>query len=133
MMKDALLVIVGGGVGAVLRELLMLSVASLPGGFPMPIFIANVLAALLIGIFASLGKPGGPINSRGKLLLTTGVLGGMSTFSSFIWGTHQMLMDPAQLASGLAYVVASMVGGWMLVEVGFRVGDRLRGRDKSAT
>ncbi len=52
-MKQALLVILGGGCGAVLRELLMLGVAGLPGGFPMPIFIANLVASLFIGVISA--------------------------------------------------------------------------------
>ena len=46
-MNQALLVILGGGCGAVLREHLMLGVAGLPGGFPMPIFIANLVGMFL--------------------------------------------------------------------------------------
>ena len=37
--RDTACVAVGGGVGSVLRELLMLGVADLPGGFPMSIFM----------------------------------------------------------------------------------------------
>ena len=49
-MKQTLLVILGGGCGAILRELLMLGVAGLPGGFP--IFIANLVACLFIGVIS---------------------------------------------------------------------------------
>ena len=78
--------------------LLMLGVANLPGGFPMPIFVANMTAALLIGVLSALTITGGVIGSGGKLLLTTGIMGGLSTFSSFVWGTHQMLANPAEQA-----------------------------------
>ena len=86
MLKDGILVLIGGGIGAAVRELLMLGVANLPGGFPMPIFIANMTAALLIGVLSALTIAGGVIGSGGKLLLTTGIMGGLSTFSSFVWG-----------------------------------------------
>jgi CrcB protein len=91
MLKDGMLVLIGGGIGAAARELLMLGVANLPGGFPMPIFIANMTAALLIGVLSALTITGGVIGSGGKLLLTTGIMGGLSTFSSFVWATDQML------------------------------------------
>ena len=58
MLKDGILVFIGGGIGAAVRELLMLVVANLPGGFPMPIFIANMTAALLIGVMSALTIPG---------------------------------------------------------------------------
>jgi hypothetical protein len=46
---DGILVFIGGGIGAAARELLMLVVADLPGGFPMPIFIANMTAGFSHG------------------------------------------------------------------------------------
>jgi CrcB protein len=105
MLKDGILVLIGGGIGAAVRELLMLAVANLPGGFPMPIFIANMTAALLIGVLSALTITGGVIGSGGKLLLTTGIMGGLSTFSSFVWGTHQMLANVAEQASAIVYLV----------------------------
>jgi CrcB protein len=125
MLKGGILVFIGGGIGAAVRELLMSVVANLPGGFPMPIFIANMMAALLIGVFSALTIPGGAIGSSGKLLLTTGIMGGLSTFSSFVWGTDQMLANPAEQASAIVYLVLSMVAGFLLVESGHWVGGHL--------
>ena len=125
MLRDGILVLIGGGIGAASRELLMLGVANLPGGFPMPIFIANMTAALLIGVLSALTITGGVIGSSGKLLLTTGILGGLSTFSSFIWGTHQMLANLAEQSSAIIYLVLSMVAGFLLVELGLWLGARL--------
>ena len=125
MLKDGILVLIGGGIGAVVRELLMLMVANLPGGFPLPIFIANMTAALLIGVLSALTITGGVIGSGGKLLLTTGIMGGLSTFSSFVWGTHQMLANVAEQASAIVYLVLSMVAGFLLVELGLWLGGRL--------
>jgi len=132
MLKNLILVFMGGGIGAAGRELLMLVVANLPGGFPMPIFIANMTAALLIGVLSALTVPGGVIGSGGKLLLTTGIMGGLSTFSSFIWATDKMLANPAEQASAIVYLVLSMVGGLLLVEAGLWLGGRLRSRLKAA-
>ena len=126
MLKDGILVFIGGGIGAAVRELLMLVVANLPGGFPMPIFIANMTAALLIGVMSALTIPGGVIGTGGKLLLITGIMGGLSTFSSFVWATDQMLANPAEQASAIVYLVLSMVAGFLLVELGLWLGGRLR-------
>jgi fluoride exporter len=126
MLKNGILVFVGGGIGAAVRELLMLGVANLPGGFPMPIFIANITAALLIGVFAALSTADGVIGSGGKLLFTTGIMGGLSTFSSFVWGTDRMLANPAERASAIVYLVLSMVAGFLIVELGLWLGGRLR-------
>jgi CrcB protein len=126
MLKDGILVFVGGGIGAAVRELLMLVVANLPGGFPMPIFIANMTAALLIGVMSALTIPGDVIGSGGKLLLMTGIMGGLSTFSSFVWATDQMLANPVEQAIAIVYLVLSMVAGLLLVESGIWLGERLR-------
>ncbi len=124
-------VFMGGGVGAALREALMATVAALPGGFPMPIFIANMTASLLIGILSALTRRSGVLGSSGKLLLTTGMMGGLSTFSSFVWGTDQMLANPAERATAVVYLVLSMVAGFLLVEAGLWLGGRLSSRTQA--
>jgi fluoride exporter len=129
VLKNAMFVFLGGGIGAAVREALMAAVAALPGGFPMPIFIANMTASFLIGILSAWS---GVIGSRGKLLLTTGVMGGLSTFSSFVWGTDQMLANPAERATAIVYLVLSMVAGFLLVEAGLWLGGRLSSRRRAA-
>jgi len=123
MMNQALLVILGGGCGAVLREHFMLGVAGLPGGFPMPIFIANLVACFFIGVISAPTIEGSGISRGTKLFLVTGMMGGLSTFSSFIWGTHQMLAIPAEWLTAVLYLVFSMIFGFMLVRLGLRLGE----------
>ena len=122
-MNQALLVILGGGCGAVLREHFMLGVAGLPGGFPMPIFIANLVACFFIGVISAPTIEGSGISRGTKLFLVTGMMGGLSTFSSFIWGTHQMLAIPAEWLTAVLYLVFSMIFGFMLVRLGLRLGE----------
>lgn len=45
-----ILVFVGGAFGAMCREFIMLSVPRLADGFPMDIFVANIIAAFLLEI-----------------------------------------------------------------------------------
>ena len=52
-------------------------------------------------------------------------MGGLSTFSSFVWGTHQMLANLAEQVSAIVYLVLSMVAGFLLVELGLWLGGRL--------
>ena len=122
MLKDGIRVLIGGGIGAAVRELLMLLVTNLPGGFPMPIFVANMTAALLIGVLSAVTIAGGIVGSGGRLLLAIGIMGGLSTFSSFVWATDQMLANPAEQASAIVYLVLSMVAGFLLVESGLWIG-----------
>ncbi len=80
---NVLLVFCGGGTGAVLRYATELLMARYPAwGFPLGTWTANVLASFVAGILIALIEINGISNSA-KLLLLTGLCGGLSTFSSF--------------------------------------------------
>ena len=119
-----LLVFVGGAVGAVAREFLMLLVPTLSHGFPLDILVANVVASLLIGFSA--GRYNRRAISAGwHLTVTTGTMGGLSTFSSFVYASSVLMkasMTGALVAA--AYVVISLVMGCAAVVVGMTIGGR---------
>lgn len=90
-MREILLVFLGGGCGSVLRygfvlakDHLRLNPLSALGQtlFPWPTLSANVLGCLLIGLFYSLSSRLG-WSPEVRLLLTTGLCGGFTTFSTF--------------------------------------------------
>lgn len=110
-MIQTLLVFVGGGIGAALRHGVNIGMGRLVGtGFPWGTLTVNVLGSLVMGLltgwFAFRGEVG--LTQHARLLLTTGVLGGFTTFSTFS-------LDVALLwersASGLAvlYVLGTLV------------------------
>ncbi|RQW29797.1 hypothetical protein EHS17_00675 [Rhodobacteraceae bacterium CH30] len=51
-------------------------------------------------------------------LTNTGILGGMSTFSSFVYGTAEAMKTPGELAMALGYVAASLLVGFCLLQAG---------------
>lgn len=116
------IVFLGGGLGAALRHGVNLGAASLLGTrFPYATLFANVsgsfVMGLLIAYFAF--KDGG--SQHWKLFLTTGVLGGYSTFSAFSLETA-LLYERGELALAAFYVIASVAlaiaglfGGLLLV------------------
>ena len=116
------LVFIGGAVGAVAREFLMLLVPTLSRGFPLDILVANVVASFLIGV--STGRHDRKaINDGWHLTVTTGVMGGLSTFSSFAYASSVLMkasMTGALVAA--AYVLISLVMGYVAVIVGMRIG-----------
>jgi fluoride exporter len=128
MLKNMFLVMLGGGIGAVVREGLIMVVPQLPGGFEAPIFVANMITALLIGLAAGLAVKGCIIGPTGKLFIATGIMGGLSTFSSFVWGADKMLADPSMRLRGLLFVGASMIFGFLLAQLGLWIGQRLISR-----
>ena len=125
MLKNMILVMLGGGIGAVVREAMIMVVPQLPGGSEAPIFVANMTAALLIGLTAGLAVKGGILGPAGKLFFATGIMGGLSTFSSFVWGADKMLADPSLRMRGLLFVGTSMIFGFLLAQLGLWIGQRL--------
>lgn len=117
-----LLVFIGGAVGSIAREFLMLLVPTLSRGFPLDILVANVVASLLIG-FSAGRHSRKVINDGWHLMVTTGIMGGLSTFSSFAYASSVLMS--ASMTSALvaaAYVLISLVLGYIAVTVGLRLG-----------
>lgn len=123
MIKIAVLVFIGGALGAVLREFLMVVVPTLADGFPLDILAANLVAACLLGFIATLHERKGASDSV-YALLGTGITGGLSTFSSFAYASAVLMQ--ASIASAVvasAYVLTSLVLGYIAVMVGMKLGD----------
>ena len=82
-MLHTFLIFLGGGAGAVCRHLVgMATLRQFGAGFPVGTMTVNVVGSLLMGlVIGYLAKRGG--NSEIRLLLTTGFLGGFTTFSAF--------------------------------------------------
>ena len=122
MVNVVMLVFVGGALGAVLREFSMLMVPNLADNFPLDILVANLVAAFLLGLVTALHRR--QIVSEGaEMLVGTGIAGGLSTFSSFVYGAV-VLMSASTASAVVAsfYVVISLVLGYIAVIVGLKLG-----------
>ena len=121
-LRFGVLVFIGGAVGAVAREFLMLLVPTLSHGFPLDILVANVAASFLIGL--STGRYSRQAVSDGwHLMVTTGTMGGLSTFSSFVYASSVLLTaSTAGALVAAAYIVISLVMGYVAVVVGMKLG-----------
>jgi fluoride exporter len=119
-----LLVFIGGAVGAIVREFLMLLVPTLSRGFPLDILVANVVASLLIG-FSTARHNRKVINDGWHLMVTTGIMGGLSTFSSFAYASSVLMRGSmTSVLVAAAYVLISLVLGYIAVIVGMKLGAR---------
>jgi CrcB protein len=105
-----LIVFLGGGLGAMLRHGVNLLGARLfPGlGFPIATLTVNVTGSIVMGVLAAIFafKGGGPQHWR--LFLTTGILGGYTTFSSFSLDVA-LLYERGDPISAALYILASVV------------------------
>ena len=79
-----LIVFLGAGIGGALRHGVNFGAARLFGyGFPFGTLIVNVAGSFLMGLLAGYFafRPG--VDQHMRLFLTTGILGGFTTFSAF--------------------------------------------------
>jgi CrcB protein len=81
----AVLVAIGGGLGAVLRYWIGSAVqaGAGPGGFPLGTLAVNVVGCLAIGVVSALADRRGDLTAETRAFLVVGVLGGFTTFSAF--------------------------------------------------
>jgi fluoride exporter len=121
-----ILVMVGGGLGAMLREFTMLMVPNPVDGFPLDILVANLLAAFLLGLVTALHRRQ-ILSDDVYMLLGAGIMGGMSTFSSFVYGSVVLMhASIASAAVAAAYVIVSLVLGYLAIIVGDKLGGQAR-------
>ena len=102
-----LLVFIGGGIGAALRHGVNRGAFALFGAsFPVATLFVNVAGSLAMGLLAELFLSKAGANQELKLLLTTGLLGGFTTFSAFSLDAALMWQRGDQ-AGFAAYVIGS--------------------------
>lgn len=103
----SLIVFVSGGLGAVARYVLGGWVASLSPAFPWGTLTVNVLGSFLISMVMQVALAGG-MSAEMRLALTTGLLGGFTTYSTFNYETLRAFEQGAW-AAGLANVAATVL------------------------
>lgn len=109
MVGGYLVVFVGGGIGAALRHgVNRASFAYLGPEFPYGTLIVNVVGGLLMGLLAELFLVKGGGSQDFRLFLTTGILGGFTTFSAFSLDAALMWQRSDYAALG-TYVIASVL------------------------
>ena len=103
-----LIVFLGAGIGGALRHGVNIGAAKLFGlGFPFGTLIVNIAGSFLMGLLAGylLFRPG--IGQHMRLFLTTGVLGGFTTFSAFSLDAA-LLVERHHYGLAAGYMVGSV-------------------------
>ena len=120
------LVAAGGCAGTLVRAALERTWPASPGHLPVTTLALNVVGALALGLLLGALGEGRP---RLRLALGTGVLGGLTTHSTFILESHRLLTSgggSGHPVLGTAYLVGSMVAGLVAAGLGLWLADRLR-------
>lgn len=84
----------GGFIGACLRYIVSINSSKFSGsGFPLGTLIVNVIGGIMIGFIMELSQSSNIIHQDLKLFLTTGIMGGLTTFSTFSYETIAFFSD----------------------------------------
>ena len=113
-----LIVFLGAGIGGALRHGVNVGAVKLFGfGFPFGTLIVNVAGSFAMGLLAGYFafRPGIPQDYR--LFLTTGVLGGFTTFSAFSLDAALLIERHAYVLAG-AYVAGSVAASLVALFLG---------------
>lgn len=97
-----LLIALGGAIGTVLRYLTSDVAARWLGvDFPYGTLIVNLVGSFLIGLVHQIGIETLVLPDSMRLFLTTGVMGGLTTYSTFSYETIRLLEARAWADAGI--------------------------------
>jgi fluoride exporter len=109
--ERALLITFGGAIGTLLRYLTSLAAARWLGAeFPYGTLIVNLSGAFIIGLVQQLGADEAlliPDNQR--LFLTTGMMGGLTTYSTFSYETVRLMESGAWHLAWINVIVTTVI------------------------
>lgn len=106
LLKDCLLVGMGGFVGAILRFLITLIPVKF--NFPLMTFVVNITGAILIGFIVGVAMAFPNINSSTVLFLKTGLCGGYTTLSAMVLESTDLFRSGHSVTS-IVYLVLTVV------------------------
>jgi CrcB protein len=112
----------GGFIGAVARYLLSTSIQQSvkPEQFPIGIFLVNILGCFLIGLLAGLFELKALMNVELRLFVFVGLLGGFTTFSTYINDTYLLGKD-GEFIAALLNVGGQVIVGLLFVWLGYQL------------
>ena len=122
MLANTLFVAFGGALGSSFRYgIERLSTHLVPiSSIPIANFSANLLGCLLAGIAYGYLEQRELLDSQLRLLLCTGFLGGLTTFSSFGYEAVSLLKQDS-LIPCIGYTVGSVAIGMIFVWIGLKI------------
>ena len=117
MLKSILVISAGASAGAVLRWLIGLGLNGLHPLIAFGTLAVNLIGGYLVGVFVSLFAFNPSIALEWRLLIITGFLGALTTFSTFS-AEVVLLMQQGKLAAACANIALHVVGSLLMTFLG---------------
>ena len=118
-MVNLLAVFIGGGIGATLRYLATITSQKIWGTTILSTFSVNIIGCFFIGLIYGLTlQKANLLPTQLKLFLTVGVLGGLTTFSTFSYEAFNYLKD-GKFLHCILYISASLLIGLSATYFGY--------------
>jgi fluoride exporter len=115
MLRNILLVGVGGAIGSIARYLSQKYIYEWhPHPFPFGTLLVNILGSFLIGIVYAMAEKGNMLTAESRLFLASGLCGGFTTFSAFAL-ENVILLKTGNFAYFAIYTAASVTLGILAV------------------
>jgi len=100
--QRVLLVALGGAIGTAIRHAVTVGAAAWLGtGFPYGTLLVNLAGSFAIGFVQQVAADSGLVPDDLRLFVTTGLMGGLTTYSAFSYETARMLEASAWTAAVL--------------------------------
>lgn len=119
-----LLVFVGSGIGGMARHGVGLAALKWFGpNFPVGTLAINIVGSFLIGIVAEYWAIKSGLPQPLRLFLTTGIIGGFTTFSTFsletalLWERGQPWLAAGYVAASLVLSLGALFGGLWVIRI----------------
>jgi len=119
VMQSLCAVMLGGSLGAALRWGLSATMNHRWSAMPLGTWLANLLGGFLVGVAVAWFSKHADMDPAWRLFVITGLLGGLTTFSSFSAEVVSMLQSE-RYQWALATVALHVLGSLLMTVVGIR-------------
>ena len=117
-----LLVAVGGAIGSVARYALATFVLRATGTlFPLGTFVVNAIGCLCFGLVVGAAEQRMTLSPEARAFILAGVLGGFTTFSSYVFESAGLIRD-GQMTAAILNVGGQVVAGLAAFWIGSAIG-----------